>query len=121
MSSSGRTFTCFPRGNQSYTLAEYLNSTAERPYPNLAYNTPSSLVNSSTPGYSIATNDSAIFVQSVVVDGKDRLWALDTGRPTIDGTTILAKVPGGPKLVRFNLDTNEREQTITFPENGELN
>ncbi|KAI0674393.1 major royal jelly protein-domain-containing protein [Trametes maxima] len=81
-------FTCFPRGNDSaFTLVEV-------PFPNVA-------------------TDKLLFVQSVVVDGKDRVWALDTGRPRVNGTILNAAVPGGPKLVGFDLK-GKRFATITF-------
>lgn len=78
------------------------------------YNTPPAFANESNPGYSIAT-DKLIFVQSVVVDGTDRVWALDTGRPRVNGTILLAAVPGGPKLVGFYLN-GTNFATYTFPD-----
>ncbi len=54
-------------------------------------------------------------MQSVVVDGRDRVWALDTGRPRIDGTMLLAATPGGPKLVGYELN-GTTFATITFPD-----
>lgn len=76
-------------------------------------NTPPAFANASNPGFSIAT-DKLLFIQSVVVDGKDRVWALDTGRPRINGTMINAVTPGGPKLVGFDLN-GTTIATITFP------
>jgi hypothetical protein len=46
----------------------------------------------------------------------DRVWALDTGRPIVNGTTLLAAVPGGPKLVGFD-QNGTSFTTITFPPN----
>ena len=40
-------------------------------------------------------------MQSVVVDALDRVWALDTGRPLVNGQMILGS-QGGPKLVGFD-------------------
>ncbi len=77
-------------------------------------NTPPSFANKSNPTFSIAT-DKLIFVQSVVVDGKDRVWALDTGRPRINGSMLLAATPGGPKLVGYDLN-GTTFATITFPD-----
>ncbi|KAI0372031.1 hypothetical protein BV20DRAFT_964724 [Pilatotrama ljubarskyi] len=113
VSSDGRIFTCFPRGNETFTLAEANSSTTEAPFPNQDVNTPPAFANASNPGYSIAT-DKLLYVQAVVVDGKDRVWALDTGRPRMNGTTLNAAVPGGPKIVGFHLD-GKVFQTITFP------
>ena len=76
-------------------------------------NTPPAFANETNPGFSIAT-DKLLFVQSVVVDGKDRVWALDTGRPRVNGSVLLAATPGGPKLVGFDLN-GTRIATFTFP------
>lgn len=57
-----------------------------------------------------APADKLMSVQSVVVDPKDRLWLLDTGR--VEG----APAPvGGPKLIGVNLATNRIFQKIVFP------
>lgn len=56
-----------------------------------------------------------ISVQSVVVDAKDRLWAVDTGSVKFGLTR-----PGGPKLWCFNLATNKVERVYKFPENVAL-
>ncbi|KAI0938768.1 hypothetical protein AcV5_000377 [Taiwanofungus camphoratus] len=114
VASDGTVFTCFPRGNETFTLAVLNSSTTEAAWPNEEYNTPPAFANESNPGYSIAT-DKLIFVQSVVVDGTDRVWALDTGRPRVNGTILLAAVPGGPKLVGFYLN-GTNFATYTFPD-----
>ena len=49
-------------------------------------------------------------VQSVVVDPRDRLWALDTG-----SIKLGRNVPGGPKLVGIDLKTNKVFKTILVP------
>ncbi|KAL1943936.1 hypothetical protein VTO73DRAFT_3754 [Trametes versicolor] len=113
VSSDGRIFTCFPRGNETFTLGEINSSTTEAPFPNQDVNTPPMFLNASNPGFSVAT-DKLLFVQSVVVDGKDRVWALDTGRPRINGTMLNAATPGGPKLVGFDLN-GTKVAAITFP------
>ncbi|TFK90328.1 hypothetical protein K466DRAFT_644489 [Polyporus arcularius HHB13444] len=114
VSSDGSVFTCFPRGNETFTLAKLNSSTTEAPFPSEDANTPPSFANKSNPTFSIAT-DKLIFVQSVVVDGRDRVWALDTGRPRINGTMLLAATPGGPKLVGYELN-GTTFATITFPD-----
>lgn len=53
-------------------------------------------------------------MQSVVVDGLDRVWALDTGRPRVNGTYLYAQVPGGPKLLGFYMN-GTNFATYTFP------
>jgi sugar lactone lactonase YvrE len=50
-------------------------------------------------------------VQSVVVDDTDCLWVLDPAAPKIETVT-----KGGPKLVKFDLNTNRSVQTIFFDE-----
>lgn len=114
VASDGTIFTCFPRGNETFTLAVFNSSTTEAAWPNEEWNTPPAFQNESNPGYSIAT-DKLIFVQSVVVDGADRVWALDTGRPRVNGTYLYAQAPGGPKLVGFYLN-GTNFVTYTFPE-----
>ncbi|MET8981741.1 L-dopachrome tautomerase-related protein [Streptomyces sp. NPDC004539] len=49
-------------------------------------------------------------VQSVVVDGADRLWILDTGSPLFAGSSY-----GGPKLVAVDLHTDRIVRKILFP------
>lgn len=49
-------------------------------------------------------------VQSVVVDGADRLWILDTGSPLFAGSSY-----GGPKLVAVDLRTDRIVRKILFP------
>jgi sugar lactone lactonase YvrE len=54
-------------------------------------------------------------VQSVVLDPKDRLWILDTGRAQLqDGTLVLASY-GGPKLIGVNIEDGSIIKTIVFP------
>lgn len=55
-------------------------------------------------------------MQAVIVDGLDRVWALDTGRPEVNGSYLLAAVPGGPKIVGFYLNGTSFA-TYTFPAN----
>jgi sugar lactone lactonase YvrE len=100
VSHTGRTFVNFPKwGDEvTFTVAEIVDGEA-RPYPSIEANSPRS-------------DDDAgalVSVQSIVVDAKNRLWILDTGSPLFQETA-----PGGPKLVRVDLDTNTVAQTITF-------
>ena len=108
----------YPRGNETYTLGKFVNATAEDAWPNLEWNKQATLISRENSAYSVASNSSFLFVQSVVIDGRDRLWALDTGRPSVNGSYLLAEVPGGPKLVRFDISSKEAEEVITFPSNG---
>jgi len=59
-----------------------------------------------------------IGVQSVVIDGNDTLWILDTGRALDPVSGILTNAAyGGPKLVAVDLSTNQVVNTIVFPTN----
>ncbi|KAI0659225.1 major royal jelly protein-domain-containing protein [Cubamyces menziesii] len=113
VNSEGKIFTSFPRGNETFTLAVANTPTTEVPFPDQETNTPPAFVDPSNPGVSVAT-DKFILVQSVIVDGLDRIWALDVGRPRVNGSTLLAATPGGPKLVGFH-PNGTRFTTITFP------
>jgi len=50
-----------------------------------------------------------ISVQSVVADGRNRLWVLDTAAPH-----FTEPVPGGAKLVAIDLANNRISKTIVF-------
>jgi sugar lactone lactonase YvrE len=54
-------------------------------------------------------------VQSVVLDPKDRLWILDTGRAQLEDGTLVPASYGGPKLVGVDITTNSVIKTIVFP------
>ncbi|WP_380782762.1 L-dopachrome tautomerase-related protein [Sphingomonas sp. R86520] len=55
------------------------------------------------------TRDHFVSVQSVVADGANRLWVLDTGAPGFS-----APVPGGAKLVAIDLATNRVVKTLVL-------
>lgn len=122
ISNTGRVFTCYTRGNYSYTLGEVINQTAEAAYPSLAINTvPGGLYNVSD-GVTFGPNvkDYLISVQALYITPDDTLWVLDTGRPTINTTTnptMPYAAPGGPKLISINLSNNSISRTYTFPTN----
>jgi sugar lactone lactonase YvrE len=101
VSHTGRVFVNFPKWGDdvSATVVE-LRDGREAPFPDEAWNSPS------------GDDDPSAFVsvQSVVVDPADRLWVLDTGSPMSRPTQ-----PGGPKLVRVDLDSDTVGQVITFP------
>jgi sugar lactone lactonase YvrE len=112
VSQRGRIFVNFPRWGDDVpaTVVELRDGasaggagSAERrevPYPDQQWNSPS--------GHD--DEHAFVSVQSVVVDPADRLWVLDTGSPKFQRTR-----PGGPKLVRIDLDTDTVTQVITFP------
>ncbi|MBB4912726.1 L-dopachrome tautomerase-related protein [Actinophytocola algeriensis] len=101
VSHTGRIFVNFPKwGDEVPATVVELRDGQEMPFPDERWNSPSS------------DDDSEAFVsvQSIVVDPADRLWVLDTGSPMFQPTK-----PGGPKLVRVDLDTDTVGQVITFP------
>ncbi len=101
VSHTGRVFVNFPKwGDEVPATVVELRGGAEVPYPDQRWNSPA------------ADDDEGAFVsvQSVVVDPADRLWVLDTGSPLFQPTR-----PGGPKLVRVDLDSDAVAQVITFP------
>lgn len=53
----------------------------------------------------------------MVIDPKNRLWIVDTGRPLLPDGTQLTSTYGGPKLVGVDLATNSVFKTILFPPN----
>ena len=99
VSKTGRTFVAFPRWGDPVkaTLVEIMNG-REVPYPNPAKQ-------------KLGSKENFICVQSVVTDPKDRLWVVDAAAPKLADT-----LPGGPKLVRFDLKTNKIERVYHFPE-----
>lgn len=101
VSQTGRVFVCYPHWGDPvpFTVAEVKNGRA------VAY--PNAQVNKIDKAYPAACLYS---VQSVVVDPKNRLWALDTG--SVD---LGPNVPGGPKLVCMDLRTNTITRNISFP------
>ncbi|MFV2112973.1 L-dopachrome tautomerase-related protein [Micromonospora sp. LOL_025] len=101
VSHTGRIFVNFPKwGDEVPATVVELRDGAEVAFPDQAWNSPS------------GDDDAQAFVsvQSIVVDPADRLWVLDTGSPMFQPTK-----PGGPKLVRVDLDTDSVAQVITFP------
>lgn len=98
---TGRIFVNFPRWGDDvpFTVAEVVGGELV-PYPDLK-------INSANP------NDAAsgfISVQSVVADGRGRVWVLDTAAPEFS-----QPVPGGAKLVAIDLNSNQVVKTLVFP------
>ena len=101
VSHTGRVFVNFPHWGDDvpFTVGEVKNGRAVA-YPNAAVNR----INKANPAACLYS------VQSVVVDPKDRLWALDTG-----SVKLGPNVPNGPKLVCMDLKTNTITRKIFFP------
>jgi len=97
---NGRIFVNYPQwgDNSPYAVGELKNGKVA-PYPDAALN---------KPGTADASHH-LISVQSVVADGRNRLWILDTGAPGFQ-----APAPGGAKLVAVDLATDEVVQTIAL-------
>ncbi|KIW70020.1 hypothetical protein PV04_02331 [Phialophora macrospora] len=121
VSSSGRIFSCYPLGldstNTRYQVAELGSNSTENPFPSAQINSPpgGAVDYSTNPPQSKGLSNYFISVQSVVVDPKDRLWVLDTGRALLSNGTLTTSNPGGPKLVGIDLTNNTIFQTINFP------
>jgi len=97
----GRIFVCFPRWGDPvpFTVAEVREGNVV-PYPNPG-------INHLIPS---RATDTFVSVQSVVVDPRNRLWALDTG--SVEFGPV---IPRGSKLVCMDLSTNSVVKTIYFP------
>ncbi|KPZ00564.1 Uncharacterized protein ALO94_04825, partial [Pseudomonas syringae pv. spinaceae] len=100
---TGRIFVNFPRWGDKvpFTVGEVRDGKVVA-YPDLAVNHE----NPKDPG------DGLISVQSVVADGKGRVWLLDTAAPE-----FAAPRPQGAKLVAVDLATNKIVKRLVFPDN----
>jgi sugar lactone lactonase YvrE len=102
VSKSGRVFINFPRWSDRYlnAVVEVMPDGSTKPYPDEHWNR-----------WDMKTEHAGqqfVCVQSVVVDA-DALWVLDPAVPLFAAT-----VPGGPKLVKINLKSNQVERVIAF-------
>jgi len=100
----GRIFANFPRMDTDtipYSVAE-VSGTQATPFPDANWN---------TWNRSLPAQDHFVCVQSVIVDDENFLWVLDPASPQMRGV-----VPGGAKLLKFNLATRQLVQRITFDE-----
>jgi sugar lactone lactonase YvrE len=101
VSPKGRIFVNFPRWGDpvEFTVAE-LKDGKPVPYPDAAINR----LDKDRP------SECLVSVQSVVIDPDGRLWLLDTGSVEFGPT-----MPGGPKLVCVDLETDRIVKTIPLP------
>ena len=104
VSKTGRLFVNFPRWS-----AEYLNAVIEampdgssKPFPNEAWNRWDLDPKSAGQHF--------VCVQAMYTDENDDLWVLDPAAPM-----LMSIVPGGPKLVKIDLKTNQVVRVIQFP------
>lgn len=130
VSSTGRLFVSYTRGDYDYTLGEVVDLNNEVPYPNLGTNLPPDQMNTTFNGILFGSGNSSglISVQALYItpntsDRPETLWVVDTGRPTISTTTPSGTAtktmpyaqPGGPKIIGISLDNNTIYATYTFP------
>jgi sugar lactone lactonase YvrE len=102
VSGTERLFVCFPRWSDDVpvSVAERLPSGELRAYPDGVWNDWS-------PGGPAERR--FVCVQALHVDANDDLWILDPGNPK-----FLGVVPGAPKLLRVDLETDEVVETFPF-------
>jgi sugar lactone lactonase YvrE len=126
ISSTGRFFASYTRGNYAFTLGEAVNKTAETPYPSADLNLPVSQLNTTWNGIPFGSNNATglISVQALYITPQnarrpETLWVVDTGRPTImdesGAPTMPYAQPGGPKIVGISLANDSVYATYTFP------
>jgi sugar lactone lactonase YvrE len=103
VSKNGRLFVNFPRWSDRYLNAviEVKPDGSTAPFPDETWNRWD--LKRATAG------DHFICVQSVVVDDSDSLWILDPASPLQAGV-----VPGGAKLVKIDLHTNQVDRVISL-------
>ncbi len=102
VSEDGRIFVNFPRWGDDvpFTVAEIRDGKPVA-YPDAAFNR-----EAADPVKGL------ISVQSVVADGRGRMWILDTAAPGFSTPKA-----GGAKLVAVDLKTNKIAKTVVFPAN----
>ncbi|CAO2653551.1 Nn.00g029620.m01.CDS01 [Neocucurbitaria sp. VM-36] len=126
VSSKGRFFASYTRGNYAFTLGEAVNKTAELPYPSADLNLPVSQLNTSWNEIQFGSGNSSglISVQALYITPEnprrpETLWVVDTGRPTITGAGGMPVMPyaqpGGPKIIGISLANDTIYATYTFP------
>jgi sugar lactone lactonase YvrE len=111
VSKRGRLFVNFPRWSDRYrnAVVEVGPNGKEKAFPDESWN------QWDTKAETAGTH--FVCVQSVVVDDTDALWVLDPAAPLLGPI-----VPGGPKLVRIDLQTNQVTRVIPFgPDVAKMN
>ena len=101
VSKAGRIFVNFPRWSPEYlnAVVEVTPDGSAKPFPDESWNRWD--LNPQTAAKHF------VCVQSIVVDGSDALWVLDAAAPM-----LMSIVPGGPKLVKIDLKTNQVSRVI---------
>jgi sugar lactone lactonase YvrE len=103
VSKDSRLFVNFPRWSDRYLNAviEVQSDGTERPFPNTEWNR--------WDNKPATAGNHFVCVQSVYTDRTNSLWVVDAAAPL-----LATPVPGGPKLVKIDLATNEVTQVIRF-------
>jgi sugar lactone lactonase YvrE len=98
VSKSARVFVNFPTWSDDHSLsvAEIVDG-LPKPYPNAEMNQPG------------PPESHFVCVQAVYVDARDALWIVDPAAPKMKEV-----IPGGAKLIKVDLATNQVVQTIPF-------
>lgn len=86
-------------------MGELISGTTETPYPNAGINIPpGGRINYTTvPPTGANTPNYLVSVQAVYLDYLNRLWMLDTGRPTLPDGTMVNSAPGKHVSTRIYL------------------
>jgi hypothetical protein len=119
VSSGGRVFVNFPRwdataGAYAMAVGEVGAGNTIKAYPPAASEGESWNRFNADPR-TPPRGDCFVCVQSVHVDGRDRLWVLDPASPLFAGV-IRGEAGGGPKLVEIDLKTDRIVRVIRFDE-----
>jgi len=104
VSKAGRRFVNSPNWHDGHvwSVAELKPDGSVSPYPDQVWNRFDARL-----GLSPAAQ--FVCVQSVYIDAADRLWVLDPASPKLAGV-----IPGGAKLVQFDLTTDQAVRVIAF-------
>lgn len=108
VSTDGRIFVNFPRWTEDapISVAEVTRDGQIKPYPDEEWN-----AWRNEQKNQISATDHFVCVQSVVADTHGGLWVVDPAAPA-----TASVVPGGPKLVKIDLDANKVARVIHFDE-----
>ena len=103
VSKTGRVFINFPRWSDRYlnAVVEVMKDGSVKPYPDEPWNR--------WEGKPDTAGKQFLCVQSVVADSNDALWVVDPAAP-MNGPVV----PGGAKLVKIDLKTNQVSRIYTF-------
>lgn len=103
VSKSGRLFVNFPRWSDQYlnAVVEVMHDGSVKPFPDEFWNRWDLKPETADKQF--------VCVQSVVADDVDALWVVDAAAPL-----LASVVPGGAKLVKIDLKTNQVSRVFSF-------